>query len=48
MGLTFSKTMYKFLRKKRYNHILKYIKGEKILEIGSTDDYLKKLLPSHF
>ena len=40
------KIIYGILRKKRYKHILKFIKGESVLEIGSTDNYLKKLMPS--
>jgi SAM-dependent methyltransferase len=38
------KFIYKLLRKKRYTHIKKFLKGENILEIGSTDNYLKKII----
>lgn len=38
------KFIYRLLRKKRYKHIKKFLVGKTILEIGSTDNYLKKVV----
>ena len=38
------KFIYNLLRKKRYKHIKKFLIGNTILEIGSTDSYLKEVV----
>lgn len=35
--------IYKRLRKKRYSHIKRFIINGSILEVGSSDDYLKRI-----
>lgn len=38
------KFIYNRLRKERYRHIKKFLNGKTILEIGSSDDCLKKIV----
>jgi len=40
------KIIYKLLRKLRYKLIKKYIGLGSVLEVGSSDDYLKRILPN--